>query len=118
VSGLDQISVVGVGYSAVVVVVAVYAVLRYRARPPWLDSMAWFLELLFLVRLAAGIGSIAAGHRPHELTANVGYLIASVCIMPIALGTLEEDRSPWSVAVVAIAAVALGVIGVRTMMTM
>jgi hypothetical protein len=118
VSGLDQISVVGVGYSAVVVLTSAYAALRFRARPPWLDSTAWLLELLLLVRAAAGFGAIAAGHKPAEVSTNVGYLLASICILPLALRSVEDDRELWSVGVVGVAALAVGVIGVRTMMTL
>jgi hypothetical protein len=118
VSGLDEISVVAVGYAVVVLLTAAYAAVRYRARPPWLDSMAWLLELMFLVRAAAGFGAIASGHRPAEVSTNVGYLLASVCILPLALRSVEDDRELWSVGVVGVAALAVGVIGVRTMMTL
>ena len=48
----------------------------------------------------AGFGAIASGHRPAELSTNVGYLLASICILPLALQSVQEDRELWSVGVV------------------
>jgi hypothetical protein len=40
-----------------------------------------------------------------------------VCVLPVALGSVREDRDSWSSGVVAVAALATGVIAVRLMMT-
>lgn len=115
---LDQISYVVVGYAGLVLLVAAYSAFRWRERPPWLDSMAWMLEFLLVVRALAGLGALAAGDRPDSVVTHVGYIVASVCVVPIALGSNPEDRSTWSIGVLAVAVLAVGVVSVRMMMTL
>ena len=118
---LDLVSIIVVGYGALVTLVSAYAVWRWRARPPWLSQLAWMLELLCAVRAIGGLGSILAGDRPAELGAHVGYLVSSVCIIPLALRSVDRDgvdEGAWAVGVIAVAALAVTVIGVRLMMTL
>jgi heme A synthase len=115
---LDQISFVVVGYAGLVLLVAAYSAWRWRERPPWLDSMGWMLEVLLGIRAIAGLGALASGDRPDSMATHVGYLLASVCIVPLALGSTTEDRGPWSIGVLAVAVVAVAVISVRIMVTL
>ena len=117
-AALDQISWVVVGYAVLVALAATFAAVRWRARPPWLDSMSWMLELLAGLRAVVGLGVLASGERPDELGAYLGYLIVSVCVVPLALGQVAEDRGAWSAGVVAVAAVAVAVISVRMVQTL
>jgi hypothetical protein len=57
------------------------------------------------------------GQRPQEMSAHVGYLVASVCVLPIAMQSVAEDRGTWSSGVIAVAALAVTVVGVRLQMT-
>ena len=116
-SPLDQISYVVVGYAGLVLLVAAYSAYRWRERPPWLDSMAWMLEFLLVVRALAGLGAIAAGSRPDSMATYVGYLVVSVCVVPIALGSNPDDRGPWSIGVLTVAVVAVAVVSVRMIST-
>lgn len=115
---LDQISLVVVGYAGLVLLLAAYSAYRWRERPPWLDSMAWMLEFLAAIRALAGLGALASGDRPDSMATHVGYLLASVCVVPLALGSTTEDRGPWSIGVLAVAVAAVGVMSVRVMMTL
>jgi hypothetical protein len=115
---LDQISWILVGYAVLVALLAAYAAWRWRERPPWLDSMAWMLEFLAVLRAGAGLLALAGGDKPEELSTHLGYLIASVCVLPLALRSVQDDRGVWSLGVVAVAAVAVAAIGLRTMMTL
>jgi hypothetical protein len=115
---LDQISWISVGYAVLLALVAAYAAWRWRERPPWLDSMAWMLEFLVALRAASGLLALAGNDRPDELGAYLGYLVVSVCVVPLALGQVAEDRGAWSVGVVAVAAVAVAVISVRMVQTL
>ena len=115
---LDQISFFVVGYAVLVLLLAAYSAYRWRERPPWLDSMAWMLEFLVAIRALAGLGALASGDRPDSVATHVGYLLASVCVVPIALGSTTEDRGPWSIGVLAVAVAAVGVMSVRVMMTL
>jgi hypothetical protein len=51
------------------------------------------------------------------MTTYVGYLMTSVALLPIAMQAVEEDESVWSAWVIAIAAVAVSVVGWRLMAT-
>src|SRR5688500_15397189 len=82
VAALDQISWVVVGYAVLVALVAAYSWYRWRERPPWLDSMAWMLETLLVIRALAGLGVLLSGTEPDSYSTHVGYLVASVCIVP------------------------------------
>jgi hypothetical protein len=118
VAALDQISWIAVGYAVLVALVSAYAALRWRARPPWLASLAWMLEFLLVLRAVAGLGALAAGHRPEELSTHLGYLAASVCVVPLALQSVQDDEGPWSVGVIGVAAVAVAVISWRMVATL
>jgi heme A synthase len=115
---LDQISWVVVGYAVLVALVAGFAAYRWRERPPWLDSMAWMLEALLGLRAVAGFGVLLSGERPDQVSTHVGYLIASVCIMPLALRSVQDDSAGWSLGVVGVAAVTVAVVSVRIVMTL
>ncbi|QIG45505.1 hypothetical protein G5V58_24615 [Nocardioides anomalus] len=117
-AALDQISWIAVGYALLVALLAAYAAYRWRARPPWLASMGWMLEALLVLRAVVGLGVIAGGTRPDELSTHVGYLAASVCVLPLALRSVEDDEGPWSLGVVGVAAVAVAVISWRMVATL
>ena len=112
-----QITWIVVGYAALVLVLAVVVAARGVERPGWLDQMAWMLEVLLVVRALAGLGPLLGEDRPDSTSTYVGYLFASVCVLPIAMRSVDGDRAPWSSAVVAVAAVAVGVVAVRLQMT-
>jgi hypothetical protein len=115
---LDQISWVVVGYGVLVTLVAAYSAFRWAERPPWLDSMGWMLEALLIIRGLAGLGALLGDHRPAEYSTHVGYLVSSVLVLPIALRSVADDRGPWSMGVVIVAAIAVTVISLRMMATL
>ena len=112
-----QITIIVIGYAALVTLLALVTVLRRGERPAWLDQMVWLLEVLLVVRGLAGIGTVTGDDRPDSMSTHVGYLIASVCILPIAMRSIEGDRAVWSSAVIAVGALAVTVIAVRLQMT-
>ncbi|GAA4756906.1 hypothetical protein GCM10023350_48170 [Nocardioides endophyticus] len=111
-----QITFIVVGYAALVAVLALVVALRHGERPGWLDQLAWMLEALLVVRALAGLGALG-GDGPPSTSTYVGYLLASVCVLPIAMQSIKDDRAVWSSAVIAVAAVAVGVVAVRLEMT-
>lgn len=115
---LDQISIFAIGYCVLVILACAYSALRWRERPPWLDSLAWMLEVLLVIRALAGLAALAGGSRPDDFTTHLGYLIASVCVIPIALGSIPGDRDPWSLGVIAAATMGVLVISLRMMFTL
>lgn len=117
-TALDQLTWVCVAYAAVVTVAALVVTLRRIPRPPLLDSTVWILELLMAVRAVAGLGTMLKGDRPAEMSAHIGYLVASVCVLPIAMQSIADDRGRWSSGVVTVAALAVTVVAVRLQMTL
>jgi hypothetical protein len=111
-----QVTWIVVGYAALVAVLAVVAAVRGHERPSWLDQMVWMLEFLLVVRALVGLGAFS-GDGPDSVSTYVGYLAASVCVLPIAMQSIRDDRAVWSSVVVAVVAVAVGVIAVRLEMT-
>ena len=111
-----QITYIVVGYAVLVAILALLAA-RRGDRPAWLDQMAWMLEFLLVIRALAGLGALSGDDQPGSMTTYVGYLLASVCVLPIALQSVKGDRAGWSSAVVAVAAVAVSVLVVRLQQT-
>ena len=111
-----QITFIVVGYASLVVVLALVVAFRRRERPGWLDQMVWMLEALLVVRALAGLSAFS-GDGPDSTSTYVGYLVASVCVLPIAMQSIRDDRAVWSSAVVAVAALAVAVVAVRLEMT-
>ena len=116
-TALDQISAFAIGYAVLVALAAAYVLVRRLERPSWLDSMVWLLEALMLLRAVAGAGRWLAGHPPDEVAQTVGYLVASVAVAPIVMDSVDEDRGPWSTAVVLVTAVALAAVAWRLVAT-
>jgi len=114
---LTLISVIVIGYAVLVTLLAVVVALRRGERPSWLDSMVWMLEVLLVVRALAGLGTVFGDDPPSSVSTHVGYLVSSVCVLPIAMKSVEGDRAVWSSAVIAVAALAVTVIAVRVQMT-
>jgi len=112
-----QITLIVIGYALLVTVLALVVALRRHERPAWLDQMVWLLEVLVVVRGLAGLGTVLGDHPPASMSTHVGYLLSSVCVLPIAMVSLEGDRAVWSSVVVAVAALAVAVIAVRLQMT-
>jgi cyanate permease len=114
---LAPIAWIVVGYAVVVAGAAVLGLVLKAPRPRWLDQMAWMLEALCVVLGLGAAGSLLQGHRPESMSTHVGYLAALVCIVPVAIGSIREERESWSAGVVAVAALATAVVAVRLMMT-
>jgi hypothetical protein len=111
-----QITWIVVGYAALVALLALVVALRRQERGGWLDQLSWMLEALLVVRALAGLSAFG-GDGPPSTSTYVGYLLASVCVLPIAMKSIEGDRAPWSAGVITVAAIAVGVIAVRLEMT-
>ena len=114
---LTPVAWIVVGYAALVTVAATVGAALRAPRPRWLDQLAWMLEALAVVMALMALASLSQGDRPASLATYLGYVGAAVVLVPVALSTVRDDRGPWSSGVVAVAALAVGVVAVRTMMT-
>lgn len=113
---LDQISYVVIGYAALVLLATAYAAYRWRARPPWISSMCWMLEALAGLRAVAGLGDLG-GDGPDSVATYVGYLLVSVLVIPLALQSVRDDETPWSLGVIGVSVLAVLVLSVRVVLT-
>jgi len=116
-SALAPIVWIVAGYALLVALAAAVGVAWRAPRPRWLDQLAWMLELLSAVLAVGALGLVVNGHRPDSLSTHLGYVAAVVVILPVALLSIREDRGSWSSGVVAVAALATGVVAVRIWMT-
>lgn len=112
-----QITYIVVGYAVLVMILALVVAFRRGERPGWLDQMVWMLEALLVVRALSGLSAFSGDNQPDSTSTYVGYLLASVCVLPIAMQSIREDRAVWSSAVVAVASLAVAVVAVRLQMT-
>jgi cyanate permease len=104
-------------YAAMVGAVAVVLVVRRAVRPAWLDKGVLVLEIVLVVRAMIAVGEIVRGDQPTHLSTHVGYLIASVVIVPIATGAVADERDHWTSGVLAVAVIAVLVVVIRLQMT-
>jgi hypothetical protein len=114
---LAPIAWIVVGYAGIVAIAAGLGVALKAPRPRWLDQLAWMLEACCVVLGLGAVGALLQGHRPPSMETHLGYLGALVCIMPVAILSVREERDSWSSGVVAVAAVATIVVAVRLMVT-
>lgn len=103
--------------AGVIAVAATISFLLGRERPKPIDVSVQGLEALLVLRALVGVGQMLGGQQEVHSVTHIGYLIASVAIIPITAGTLEGDRSRWSAAVIAVACLAVVVIVIRLQMT-
>jgi hypothetical protein len=106
-----------VGYAVIVAVAAGIGVALQAPRPRWLDQMGWLLEALSVVLVIGVASTWAQGRHPDSPETLGGYLAAAVVVLPVAIGTVREERGPWSAGVIGVAALAIGVIALRIMGT-
>ena len=114
-SALVPIAWVVVGYALLVGIAGALGAVLRAPRPRWLDQVAWILEVLSVVMAIAAVAWLTKGHHPSSEETFLGYTAAAVVVMPVALGSVREDRSTWSNGVVAVAALGTAVIAWRLM---
>jgi hypothetical protein len=101
------------GYGVFVAAAGALAVWRRIERPPALDQFAWMLSFLAFVLAVLSLGRLGQ----HPSSTHIGYLGASIVVMPFGIVTVRQDRSPWSSGVIAVCAVATAVVAWRVIVT-
>lgn len=114
---MEALSVLVAVAAGVVAVAAAISAATGQDRPKAIDLSLRVLEGGLVVRALAGVGRMLGGQQEVHSATHLGYLIASVAIVPVATGALEGDRSRWSTAVVAVACLAVVVIVIRLQVT-
>lgn len=114
-SALVLVGWIVVGYAALVTLAAGLGAALRAPRPRWLDQLAWMLELLAVVFALGALAGLGGEDGPSSMTTYLGYVAASVCLIPIGMGAVKQDRGPWSSGVIAVMALAVGVVALRIM---
>src|SRR5262249_48357062 len=87
-----------------------------RERPKAIDRCAYGLEAALAIRAMIGVAQMVSGDEARSVT-HIGYLVASVAILPLVLNTLEGDRSKWSSAILAVGCLVVLVVEIRLQVT-
>lgn len=87
-----------------------------RARPRPLDIAVYVLEGGLVLRAMIGLAQMISGDESSSVT-HIGYLVATVAILPLVLNMLEGDRSRWSSAILGVAALVIVVVLLRLQAT-
>lgn len=112
------------GYAGLLAVWAAGAAVLRRPRGPAHSVGLAVLELMLLVQaVLRGVGMLDGGPAPVEPAVHLGYLGASVLLLPLLLaltrpaGHATRADAAWYSATVAVACVAVAVVDVRLMAT-
>ncbi len=103
--------------SGVLAIWALLVVLLKRYRPPLLEYAVWAVVAIAGVRVLASVGTMLGGESPDEVGPHIGYLAASLCVLPVVMGSVGSDKGLWSTGAIAVAAVAMVVVAWRLQAT-
>lgn len=71
------------------------------------------LEALLVIQAGIAVVLVAGGARPPETDTFLIYLLVSLCVLPIGLQFARAEETRWGGGVLAVAAVAVGVVLLR-----
>jgi hypothetical protein len=71
------------------------------------------VEALLVAQALIAAARVFGGTRPTETSTFLIYLLVSVCVLPISLQFARAEPTRWGGAVIAVAAVAMGVVVLR-----
>jgi hypothetical protein len=86
-----------------------------RDRPPTIAHLVGLaiLELVLIVQEAIAMQRLVDGDRPAETPVFIGYLVASLVILPLGGWLAWLERTRWGSAIIAFAAVVIPVLVLR-----
>jgi hypothetical protein len=71
------------------------------------------IELALVVQVVVAVVKMASGERAEEMATFIGYLIASLLVLPVGAALALIERSRWGSAIVALASLVIPVVIVR-----
>lgn len=71
------------------------------------------VEAVLLVQVAVAVVALIGGERPESLATFIGYLAASLLVLPVGAVFALTERGRWSGGVLAVAGCTLAVVVVR-----
>lgn len=105
-------------YALCVAVACAVTALRGRSRSPLIGPMLILIEFCLLAQAAVDLVHLAAGPRPAELATHVGYLAASVIVLPAAAASVRLEGNRWGSAALAVGCVVAAVVSIRLHQTL
>jgi hypothetical protein len=108
----------GVAAALTVVALALAAwsfldVIRNRAPGRWLLAAIAGLEGLLVVQVVVAVVELATGQRPQELATFIGYLAASLVILPLAYFWAWSEKNRSATAVLGVACLVIPILILR-----
>jgi hypothetical protein len=108
----------GVATAVTVVALALAAwsfldVVRNKAPRPRLLGAIAGLELLLVIQVLVGVVELLTGKRPAELATFIGYLAASLVILPLAYFWAWSEKNRSATAVLGVACLVIPVLVLR-----
>jgi hypothetical protein len=108
-----SLAVASSAYALVLAVLAAGSAALGRRPGPALTGASIVLGIALALQGLLCLTALAGGERPAETGTAVGYLAASVAILPIAGSVSASEPSGWSSAILALAFLALAVVTMR-----
>jgi hypothetical protein len=96
---------------------AIAAAVSGRPRPHTHTASLVVLELALVGQAVLDLVTPANRHHPAEPATHIGYLLASVVLLPAFAAYLYGDRGRWASATLAVACVTLCVVSIRLQAT-
>lgn len=105
----NAVIVVGLLFAAICLVTA----LLKKAPGTLQVAAAAVLEVALLAQLVVAVVQLIRGERPEEFATFLGYLVASIVVVPLAVLWAAVERDRWSSAVLGVAGLVLVILVVR-----
>jgi hypothetical protein len=86
-----------------------------RDRPPTVAHLVGLgiLELALIVQEAIAIQRLVDGQRPRELAVFIGYLVASLIVLPLGGWLAWMERTRWGSAIITVACLVIPALVLR-----
>lgn len=109
----DSLAVAVTAYALSLAVVAATTLAVGRRPGPALTAGAVVLALALALQALLAVGDLVSGYRPPDPAIAIGYLIASVVILPATIPAAADEPSRWAAAMLALASLATAVVALR-----
>ena len=105
------------GYGLLLAVAALWRAATGRGPTPTLLAAVVFLEGVLVVAAVLEVVRLLGGRHAAEPATHAGYLVASVVVLPLALGQRSPRNTPWDATIVGAGLLAAAVVALRLWVT-
>ncbi len=100
-------------YALGVALICVVVALAGRPRPPAVTVALVIAEVAAAGQALVDGARLVGGRHGPEVAANVGYLVTSLIVLPVAVAAVRLDPGRWGSVAVAIGCLLLSVVSIR-----